>query len=45
MSFYPSLFGHVDVPDEPDERRPPGQPTDVRTVRRPAPRTGGRPQR
>ena len=42
MALYPSLFGYVELP-EPDERRPPqGGPKDVRTVRKPTGRTGGR---
>jgi hypothetical protein len=42
MALYPSLFGYVEVP-EPDERRPQQDtPKDVRTVRKPTVRTGGR---
>ena len=42
MALYPSLFGYVEVP-EPDTRRPPqDSPKDVRTVRKPAGRSGGR---
>jgi hypothetical protein len=44
MALYPSLFGQVDLPDETDDRHPLGRPTGVRTVRRPTPRAGGRPQ-
>lgn len=42
MALYPSLFGYVELP-EPDERRPPQDaPKDVRTVRKPTSRIGGR---
>ena len=42
MALYPSLFGYVELP-EPDTRRPSqDSPKDVRTVRRPSGRSGGR---